>query len=67
MAVHSVIHITYMIYMKEYHHNASVGLHMLYVCWSLLDKNEHVKLLCIYTENLRGINMQFMCAVHCLQ
>lgn len=34
MAVHSVIHITYMIYMKEYHHNVSVGLHMLYVCWS---------------------------------
>lgn len=31
MAVHSVIHITYMIYMKEYHHNVSVGLHMLYM------------------------------------
>lgn len=42
MAVHSVIHITYMIYMKEYHHNVSVGLHMLYVCWSLLDENEQL-------------------------
>lgn len=31
MAVHSVIHITYMIYMKEYHHNVSVGLHMCYM------------------------------------
>lgn len=42
MVVYSVIYIIYMIYMKEYYYNVFVGLYMLYVCWSLFDKNEYL-------------------------